>query len=387
MYAALTLLAAVGSFAPSLRAQEPISHTRGWQLEPTFESWHLKDTAGVSRASQWSVPLTGAVTWRSTWTLDAHAAFASGTVTVPSGFEGAGTHSLAGLTDLKLRASASIASDRILATFGVNLPTGKTALSTSELKALQVLGAPGLRFQTPGLGSGFGGTSGVVVTQAIRGWAVAAGASYEYRGSYSPVEALASGTGATELDPGEAIRVSLGTDGLLGQHQMSFSLSSTFYTQDRVTARLSSGPPEQRLNLLPTHTAEWQLRLAAPRFRELTLYAYDRYRTGYKRDGERVAGTSGNELDVGAQGSLTTSWRAVAVLVGLSGRHHTGLKVDETLSTAAILSGGARLGLSLNFGRGLVFQPILGAEFGTIDTGGARLPANKIEAMVVVGTR
>src|SRR3712207_8897265 len=52
----------------------------------------------------------------------------------------------------------------------------------------------------------------------------------------------------------------------------------------------------------PTLTAEWQLRVAAPRFSELTLYLVERYRTKYEQGDSTVEGSSGNYLDFGARG-------------------------------------------------------------------------------------
>ncbi|MFN2399689.1 MAG: hypothetical protein ABR543_13785 [Gemmatimonadaceae bacterium] len=331
-------------------------------------------------------PLVGETDPHPLEAADTYTAYASGTITIPSGQPGAGTYELTGMTDTKVRASARLGGDRILATLGLNIPTGKTSLDSTELRALRVLGAPALRFQTPGLGSGVSGTTGVVVTQMLGNWAWGLGASYEYRGAYSPAESFAAGTGAPDLDPGEAVRVSLGTDGFVGPHQMSMSISSTFYTEDHVSFQTATGPRQYGVRLGPSLVAEWQLRLASERVRELTLYAFDRYRTTYERDGVEVDGTSGNELDFGANGAASLS-RRVSLLLGASGRHHTGLKVDETLSTAAILSGGVQLGLSLDVGGGLVIQPLAGVEFATIGTGTNRLPANKLEFAIAIGTR
>ena len=136
----------------------------------------------------------------------------------------------------------------------------------------------------------------------------------------------------------------------------------------------------------PIVTADWQLRVATSRFRELTLYAVDRYRTKYKRGGAAVDGSSGNYLDAGVRGVLPVS-RASAVLGHLNVRNHTGLRSDNSLATAAITSAALTLGLVQDLGNGYALQPFARAQAGRAKTGNNSASARGLAAGVTLGMR
>jgi hypothetical protein len=394
---ALAAALALGVVARRAAAQAEIPlggrATWGWRVGPAFEHWSFgccsDSSAGgsVKAASEWTVPVVALVPIGRNVTIDAYAAWMRGTVTLrdaPAGSPQA-LH-VSGLTDTKLRASVRLGGDALLATFGVSLPTGKTSLDAEALAALQVIGAPALRMQTPALGTGWGGTSGLVYTRRIGAWSWGVGGSYEYRGKYSPAQAasLGLGSGDVELRPGQAFRLSLGADGLVGQSAMSVSVSSTFFTQDRMTLP-GSGPAPDPVTLGPMFTGEWQLRAASSLFRELNVYAFDRYRTKYSRSGATVDGTDGNELELGARGLVPLS-PTLALVTGARARHYTGLSVDNTLATAASASGGIQVGLAWTTGA-VVVSPVLGADIGRIKTGNESLSTHKLEAMFTINPR
>lgn len=376
--------------APAARAQAPLGGIWGAQTGATFEQWHFacctdatNTATSIKSASEWTVPITAYVPVGPV-ALDVYTAYMHGTVTLRGA--GAPTQTLDGFTDTYLRGAIRLAGDALLATVGVNVPTGRTTLNTEQLGVLEVLGTPALRYQTPVLGTGWGGTTGLVYTMRAGTWSWGFGASYEYRGQYSPAQAQALGLGSGDFDlrPGQAIRLSVGTDGLVGQSAMSASLASTFYTQDRVALTAGGTPPEP-ITLGPMVTGEWQLRAAAGAVRELTVFAFDRYRTKYSRGGARVDGTDGNELDLGATGSIPLGAHT-AFVAGLRGRWHTGLSVDTSLPTAGIVSGGADVGFTWQTGP-LELHPAIGGELGRLDTGPSMLSVNKLEASFTISAR
>ena len=385
--------AAVLAFAltvPAARAQAPLGGIWGAQTGATFEQWHFacctdatNTATSIKSASEWTVPITAYVPVGPV-ALDVYTAYMHGTVTLRGA--GAPTQTLDGFTDTYVRGAIRLAGDALLATVGVNVPTGRTTLNTEQLGVLEVLGTPALRYQTPVLGTGWGGTTGLVYTMRAGTWSWGFGASYEYRGQYSPAQAQALGLGSGDFDlrPGQAIRLSVGTDGLVGQSAMSASLASTFYTQDRVALTAGGTPPEP-ITLGPMVTGEWQLRAAAGPFRELTVFAFDRYRTKYSRGGARVDGTDGNELDLGATGSIPLGART-AFVAGLRGRWHTGLSVDTSLPTAGIVTGGADVGFAWQTGP-LELHPAVGGELGRLDTGPSMVSVNKLEASFTISAR
>jgi hypothetical protein len=383
--------------APSLSAQDaaPLGgRSWGWQIGSSFDQWSFgcctdsAGQAGVKTASEWTVPVMFAFPVGRHVTVDAYSALAHASVTLrASGSSDEQSLDFTGLTDTKLRASVRFGGDAFLATFGVNLPTGKTGLDAEELSVLNVIGAPALRFQAPAFGTGWGGTTGLVYTTRIGGWAWGVGASYEYRGEYAPAQAAALGLGTGDIDlrPGQAVRLSVGTDGLIGQSAMAVSLASTFYTEDRLTVPAVSGPVPNPVTLGPMFTLEWQLRAATPLFRELHVYAFDRYRTKYSRGGAKVDGTDGNEIELGARGRRPLT-PTLSLVTGLRARHYSGLSIDNTLATAATVAGGVDVGLAWTAGR-VVLSPTLGGEIGRLDTGGTTVSTHRLEAMFTITSR
>lgn len=383
---AAVVAAALALGTTALPAQIPLGGSIGARTGVTFEQWTFgccsaaSPDASIRRASEWTVPLTVDISLGRV-AINAYAAWMHGEVTL----RGAGqpTFQLDGATDTYVRASVRMAGDALLLTLGANVPTGKTALDAGQLSVLEAVGAPALRYQTPVLGTGWGGTTGLVYTARVGDWSWGFGASYEYRGQYSPAQAEALGLGAGDFDlrPGQAIRLSVGTDGLVGQSAMTVSLASTLYTRDRVALTAGGSPPEP-LTLGPMFTAEWQLRAAAGAFRELSVYAFDRYRMRYSRAGQSVAGTNGNELEFGTTGRIPMN-RSVGFVASLRGRYHTGLSVDTSLPTAGIVSGGGDVGFAFDAGR-FELVPTVGGEYGRLDTGADRFNVHKLEAALTI---
>lgn len=385
--------------APALAAQERLVGYRTAVLAPVYEAWSFGDgfaqpdafgnaDVRVTRASQWSLPLVAVIPIGERWTVDVSSAYASGDVELAARdavLEVDG-YALSGVSDVKLRATGQLLGDGLVLTLGVNAPTGKTSLGGAELAALRVLAAPALGFQTPALGAGPGGTTGLVLARQIAGWAWALGASYEIRGTYAPVAALTAGAPSPDFEPGGALHLSLGTDGLLGQHGMTLNVAADVYGRDRLTVKGADGSEARAdVQLGPTLTAEWQLRVAAPRFSELTVYVVDRYRTSYEQGDSTVAGSSGNYLDFGARGVIPAT-RSLGIIARLEGRHQTGLEADNTLATAAMVTGAATLGLAYERGR-YALQPFVRAQFGSVETGDENVGVNALAAGITFGAR
>jgi hypothetical protein len=312
--------------------------------------------------------------------------YASGEVALasPDAALGAGRYALSGLTDVRLRATGRRVGDGVLLTLGLNVPTGPTSLDPAQLSALRVLAAPALGLQPAAVGTGLAGTSGIVLARTLGDWAWALGASYELRGTYAPVAAFIAGTAEPDFDPGDALHLSLGTDGFLGRHGLTVGVSADFYTEDKLTT--GNAGSEATVQLGPIVTAEAQLRLAAGGLRDLTLYAVERYRSSFKRAGETVPGSSGHYTEAGLRGVIPAG-RSMGIVAALHGRYHTGLEVDNTLATAAVRTGGATLGVAFDLGRSGTLQPFVRGQLGTIETGGRRTDARGIAAGVVLGVR
>jgi hypothetical protein len=383
--------------AGDLRAQQRLVGLRTVHAGPSFETWRFGggarqlvggDTIVVRSVTQWSVPIVAVVPLGREWTMEVSGAFSSGQVTLDGEDRVLRTdrYVLSGPTDIRVRAVGSLVRDRVLVTVGVNAPTGRTGLDAGEVAALRALAAPALRLQVPANGTGPGGTAGLVLAHRMAGWAWALGVAYELRGTYSPIAALTAGAPSVDYRPGGALHASIGAEGFIGEHGMSLSLTVDRFAEDELTLSGDGSvgtPPVVQLG--STLTAEWQLRVAARGWRQLTLYAADRYRSRYRQAGVTVAGSSGNQLDVGARGVLALSPSA-GLVVGVSGRHHTGLDVGGTLATAGIAAAGATVGVARTVGR-YTLEPFVRAQAGRIDVGGTTSSALGISGGIALGTR
>ena len=397
--------AAVAACLTPAAAQDILLPSRQASVSPLFERWSFgaglsqptADGAGtveLRSASVWTVPIGASVEIGDRWRFDVSTAYSNGTVKLraPDPATGKDAYSLSGFSDVRARLTGRLLGDALVATIGGNLPTGKTSLDGEEFAALRVLAAPALALPMPALGSGLGATAGIVAARQVGGWAWALGASYELRRTYTPL-ALATPAPGADLDPGDALHLSLGGDGLVGKHGMTIALTADLFGDDHLTPLVGSGipgdpgnPPDVITHLGPIFTADWQLRLAAPQLRELTLYAIDRYRTPYSRSGQKVDQSNGNYADAGVRAVFP--WTpATGVLTILNLRHQTGIKSDSSLVTAATVAGSATLGLVRSLGSGYSLQPFVRAEYGTIKNADKSVSGSALTAGITLARR
>ncbi len=88
---------------------------------------------------------------------------------------------------------------------------------------------------------------------------------------------------------------------------------------------------------------------------------------------------------MGARGVIRLG-PVVALTASLDGRHHTGLRVNEALSTAAMVGGGATLGLSISTRR-LTFHPFIRGQAGRMQSGDARFSISGFAGGLTIGSR
>ena len=387
-----------GAHLTPVSAQDRLIPARVASVGPVFEQWSfasglMQPASGgagaveLKSATAFSVPVSASIGFGERWTFDVSAAYASGTVKLRGADPAVGgdSYSLSGVTDVRTRLSARLAGDAVIVTVGANLPTGTTSLDAEQFAALRVLSAPALGMQAPALGTGFGGTAGLVASRQIGGWAWAAGASYELRQTYTPI-AFAAGIAAPDVDPGDAIHLTLGADGLVGQHGMTIALSTDVFGDEKLAVAAAGGEGTVTTRLGPIFTVDWQLRVATTRLRELSLYVIDRYRTPYERGGREVEESSGNYLDGGVRAVFPLS-PSTGLLTALNLRHQTGLKSDSTLATAATAGAGVTLGLQRSLGSGFELQPFVRADYGRIKSVDASAAATGLAAGISLGRR
>ena len=324
------------------------------------------DTSRITRVQQFGLPVTAASPLGGGWRVDVTTLFAHGTVTYtdPKASGGTRTAALNGLSDLRLRASGRLLNDAVVMTIGVNAPTGRTALTTTQFSTLRILAAPGLGLGSSPVGAGPSGTVGVVYGAQAGPWGLAMGGSYEFRGSYQPVAALSAGAPSADFRPGGVIRASLGADRVIGPHRLSLAFAADVFSDDKLRNGASTTLRSATVRLGPVLSSDAQLQIAAPRFRDLIVYSAYRWRAPFARDGQTVTGSSGHYLEAGVRAALPIS-RNSDMVFATDGRLHSGLGVDQGLPTAGVKSGSATLGLNARLGL-LSVQPYVRAQAGSL---------------------
>lgn len=348
-----------------------------------------QDSVRVRRATQLSVPVTAAIPISRLWTADATAVYASGTVRYAR-LDGSGVlrdahASITGISDVRVRLTGRLFDDRLVLTAGANAPTGRTSLDSTQLLAVRVLSAPAFGLGAPTIGAGPSGTVGVLAAQSIGQWAVAAGASYEHRGTYAPVTALVAGLTSLDFTPGDVIRLSLAGDGLVGSGRLSATLSTDFFQRDRLrggglvgaapTGAATSGTTDTpngagsatiaTVQLGPVVSADVQYAAPVPAVRELVLYSSVQYRTPYTRDGVRVGNTAAAYTNSGVRTVVPLAPGRDA-FAAADVRYSGGIATGGGLTTTAYTAGGLTAGLSQHIGRRLTAQPYVRAQAGRV---------------------
>jgi hypothetical protein len=331
------------------------------------------DSTRVRSLSQMSIPVTAVWPVGGGWRMDATALYAAGTVTFADATAAGGERraTLRGTSDMRLRASGPMLREGLLATIGVNLPAGQTSLNGEEFSALRILSAPALGVGSSPVGAGLSGTVGVVSAHDVGRWAIAAGLSYEVRGTFQPVAALSAGAPSTEFRPGGVVRGSLAADRVIGAHRLNLAFAADAFGEDRLQGDASAGDAVARVRLGPVFSSDIQLYLGVRHFRELLVYGSHRWRAPYARDGVTVNASSGSYVDIGTRGAVRVT-PSIDIFSALDGRWHSGLGVDQGLPTAGVRSGSVTLGGSARRGP-VTAQPYVRLQAGSLSQRGAEI--------------
>lgn len=206
----LPLLILIASAAVSY--SQIISQRGSARIQFNYQSWSLKDTVDVSEIT---IPLSFyyPVNRNFSVTLRGNGASASGD----------NLESVGGMTDTQLGFSYLLENANLVFNLGFNLPTGKKKLSIEEFTTSGLISNNVFNFNTPNFGQGLNVNAGFT-------WAIPAGdafvfglgASYQYKGSFKPLEALAE-----DYSPGDEILVTGGFDARVGS-TATFSTDAIF---------------------------------------------------------------------------------------------------------------------------------------------------------------
>ncbi len=385
LYAAALFAAAVGMTAGPLQAQERIVSSRFFGAGASYESITFGgdglaqtafaglDSTRITRVRQFTFPITAAVPLGARWRLDITTLYSSGTVTYtdPAAGSAARTATLAGVSDVRIRATGRVAGDALIVTLGANAPSGRTSLNVAEFGTLRILSSPALGLGSTPVGSGPSGTIGLVLPQGLGGWSMAYGVSYEFRGRYQPIAALSAGSSSADFTPGGVVRASVSGDHTVGPHRLSIAMATDVFADDKLKSEATAdasgkggGNSVATVRLGPVFSADAQLQIAAPRVRELLAYTSYRWRAPFARDGKTVERTSGRYVETGVRSAWLLAPGRDLVLSG-DVRWHSGLGIDLGLPTAGVTSGGATVGLNLRSGL-IAIQPYVRAQAGSL---------------------
>jgi hypothetical protein len=361
----------------AMSAQESLLGGVGGGVSAAWASWSFVEpipqgTLALRGVTQVALPVSFRFRMGGAWSFEAGGAVATGTVQVDSGSTRR-SHSLSGLTDLKVRLSRSIGDGRTLLTAGVNLPTGTTGLDGSQTTALQALAAPGLQMPVSALGLGPGATLGLIRAVEAGNWAFALGTSVEIRSEYTAVElALASGASRTTITPGRALHLTFGGDRSIGDHRFGFQLLADAYTKDEVVVGLASGTTVgEEYSLGPQFSAIANLDLHADGWRTAGLGVAVRHRTPFTDGNDStVAGSAGTYVDAsfgGVRGGPTGR----GFILSADARYHSGLPFTDALVGAKTVVAGITLGVELPASPRTAWRLTVRPQYGTFDTGRA----------------
>jgi hypothetical protein len=385
------LLAALGA-SRAADAQERTGPTATATLSPIWQRWTFatpitQDTNRVHQVEQTLLPMALMLPFSENWRMDIVGGYAIGSVELDSVNGKPRTLELSGPTDVRVRLTGRMASDHVILTLGVNAPSGKTKLTGPALEATQILGAPGLRMPAAVLGNGFGATAGLVVARRLFGWAVALGSAYELRNSYSPIEATISGVSSpTDLDPGDAIHISLGADRVLGNHRLAFAAITDIYGQDRLSLTQREITATSTYKLGRTTTVLAQADLAVPKFSEFGAYAQIRHRAAFEdANGVAAEGSSGNVFEAGVRTTLGKP-RWFGLILRGDALIDSGLEIDDSMATAAMNVLAGTVGIYVPMGSASLI-PYARFQNGTMDTGPQSSSVRGLSAGVILGPR
>ncbi|MEO9035636.1 MAG: hypothetical protein ABI442_09025 [Gemmatimonadaceae bacterium] len=222
----LPIAIAVAAAAPQLHAQSIMDI--GARIAPQFHQYNI-DGPTNTKISEFSLPMFVVVPITSSFGFDIGSSFAQSKVQQTIGgktFES----NISGLTDTQIRANLSIGTDFIVITGGVNLPTGTSTVPLDKQTAASLIGSDFLAFPISNMGSGFGGTGGIALAQALGDWNLGIGLSARKSVQYDPFDAVGGLT--LHYQPGNEYRGRVGLDHALGTGHFTVGVTYSTFGDD-----------------------------------------------------------------------------------------------------------------------------------------------------------
>ncbi len=267
----------------------------------------------------------------------------------------AGDFSLNGLTDTRLGASYLFAGETMLATAGVNLPTGKTELDEEGLAVAQIIPLHSLGLRTTYFGGGLDLSAGLSAAFPMNDWVFGVGAGFVHTGTFKPVQ------NSDDYNPGDEISLTVGFDRSFDEEsKLLADFTYTLYTTDTFQGT-------DYFKSAPRLLFEARYYFPLQNF-DMAVMVRDRIKgknetlqidpdTDIAKLREESANTHGNELDIIAQGGYALSERT-SVEGLLQVKIYSANELEANGATIFSIGGGWRRQLSsiLNLDLGAKFS-------------------------------
>jgi len=212
------ILLSLATMVPAQQSAPRLLQSNSGNLGLSLEYW----SAGDDKVNEFVVPLVVqyAAGQHLQFTLVNQPTMASLKRTI-------GNSKLSGLTDTRFGAAYWFADESLLATAGVSLPTGQTALDADELRVAQVIAMHSLGMRTNYFGGGLDVSAGLSAALPAGNWIIGTGFGYVRKGNFEPTADFG------DYDPGDELSLTVGFDRGLGEtSKLLFDATYTIYTTD-----------------------------------------------------------------------------------------------------------------------------------------------------------
>jgi len=222
-------------------------------LKFIYQSWTITDSADVeTKLTQWVVPVFAFVPVMDNWEI----IFSSSTAGTSLDTGGDSDSDLSGLNDTRITVYRSFLDDRFLFGLGLNLPTGKKALSVDEIGVSGMLTESFLNLPIKSYGEGVGLNIETGYAQTFDIYTVGAGIGYTIKSKYEPLD------GIDNYKPGNHLRIgafgSLKKENFNGRASLVFNIFAkdklddepVFKDGNMIDAKLEFGYTHEKLSTL-----------------------------------------------------------------------------------------------------------------------------------------
>jgi len=298
-------------------------------------------------------------------------------VTSPA-FNSFGNSGLGGMSDTRIRGSYIMMEEKLLLTFGLSLPTGKSNLNSDELGVSSVTAIQALRFNVPNLGQGLDVNLGLVGAHDMGEFTIGGGIGYLMKGSYKPFASSDIG-----YNPGDEFNITLGAD-YGDENKLTGDVTITFYGGDK-----SDGSEVFKSGSRILLQLKYNRKLNLAGFKPIETTFYLRERTKGKNEFATAGGlkeesenSNGNQLELGGIGYYPYS-----DIMGFKGLMDLKFHSNNGYETGGAFVFGIGGGVNYRFSDQLIFKTLFKFSKGKLKVGTAEMGITGIEMFAGINYR